>query len=214
MDGLFLFLAGVAVGSAPIWLYRRRVGVPPGQAVLVYGRGELQPDVYFGSVFLRPLVDRWELMDLTVKPLELQCCGKEGLLCKDNVRVDVRATLLMAISPMPNNVIQVAQSVGVERAADPQVVRRLFESKALQALKVAFKRREFLELAEHMGAIQQEVVEHFGTDLCGYQIVDLDFHSWEQTPVSQLDPGNIFDAEGIRKITEMTAIQALLAGED
>jgi len=38
--------------------------------------------------------------------------------------------------------------------------------------------------------------------------------AWEQTPVSQLDPGNIFDAEGIRKITEMTAIQALLAGED
>jgi hypothetical protein len=48
-----------------------------------------------------------------------------------------------------------------------------------------------------------------GTDLNGYSLEDAAIDFLEQTPLSSLDPKNILDAQGIRKITELTAIEAV-----
>jgi uncharacterized membrane protein YqiK len=48
-----------------------------------------------------------------------------------------------------------------------------------------------------------------GTDLNGYSLEDAAIDFLEQTPLHALDSKNILDAQGIRKITELTAIEAV-----
>ena len=50
-----------------------------------------------------------------------------------------------------------------------------------------------------------------GTDLNGFVLDDCAIDYLEQTPIESLDPDNILDAEGIKKITDLTAAQAKLS---
>ena len=48
-----------------------------------------------------------------------------------------------------------------------------------------------------------------GQDLSGYVLEDVAIDFLEQTSINDLDPNNIMDAEGIRRITELTAQQSV-----
>lgn len=52
-----------------------------------------------------------------------------------------------------------------------------------------------------------------GNDLNGYVLEDVAIDYLEQTAKNSLDPSNILDAEGIRKITELTATQNVITNE-
>ena len=52
-----------------------------------------------------------------------------------------------------------------------------------------------------------------GSDLNGYVLEDVAIDYLEQTAKNSLDPSNILDAEGIRKITELTATQNVITNE-
>ena len=51
------------------------------------------------------------------------------------------------------------------------------------------------------------IIDNIGTDLNGYVLEDVAIDYLEQTPIEKLDPNNILDSQGIRKITELTAEQ-------
>ncbi|CAM5688267.1 hypothetical protein SCALM49S_09791 [Streptomyces californicus] len=57
------------------------------------------------------------------------------------------------------------------------------------------------------------MIQVIGTDLNGYHLDDAAIDFLEQTPMSQLDGSNILDAQGIRKITELTAIEHVRTNE-
>ena len=52
-----------------------------------------------------------------------------------------------------------------------------------------------------------------GEDLDGYVLDDAVIDHLEQTPIDQLDPDDIRDAEGIRKITEITSAEKIKTAE-
>lgn len=58
---------------------------------------------------------------------------------------------------------------------------------------------------------RDEIVNIIGTDLNGYTLEDCAIDFLEQTPISHLKADNILDAEGIKKITELTAVQNMKA---
>ena len=202
MLGLALaFGAGLGVGGATLWLHSRRLTVTPGQALIVTG-SDSQPKVYFESTRVWPLLHRWDMLDISLKILELSFTGSEGLLCRDNIRVDVKATIMVCIPRDPDSIVTVAKTLGCERASDLAILEKLFFGRASQALKVAFKGCDFDDLSERWPDIREQAIVLMGQDLHGYQLEDLVLESWQQTPLSKLDPNNILDAEGIRKITE------------
>ena len=64
---------------------------------------------------------------------------------------------------------------------------------------------EFAELIENRGAVQEcKSWKKIGDDLHGFKIEDCAIDHLEQTAIEFLDPNNILDAEGIKKITEIT----------
>ena len=57
------------------------------------------------------------------------------------------------------------------------------------------------------------ILKLIGTDLNGFVLEDVAIDFLEQTPLQLLNPDNILDSEGIKKITELTANQKVLANK-
>jgi regulator of protease activity HflC (stomatin/prohibitin superfamily) len=85
-------------------------------------------------------------MDISVKTVEIDRRGKEGLICKDNIRADIKVTFFVRVNKTPEDVLKVAQSIGCARASDQQTLDELFSAKFSEALKTVGKQLEFEEL--------------------------------------------------------------------
>ena len=111
------------------------------------------------------------------------------------------------MNPIKEDIQQVAETIGSKRASDPELLNTLFEAKFSEALKTVGKRFNFVDLYNTRDELKRELLEVIGKDLNGYKLDDAAIDYLEQTPVEQLDSNNILDAEGIRKITQLTAEQ-------
>ena len=158
------------------------------------------------SVMLRlPFVHRWDIMDIQVKKLEVARKGKDGLICMDNIRADIEVAFYVRVDPDDSNIIEVAQAVGCERASEIDKLKELFEAKFSDALKAAGKQMKFADLYTKRTEFRNMVKKEIGDDLNGYLLEDVAIDYLEQTARSDHDPNNVLDAEGIRKINEITA---------
>ena len=90
-------------------------------------------------------------------------------------------------------------------------MNELFDSKFSEALKTVGKQFDFVELYTSREQFKQQILHIIGRDLNGYLLDDAAIDYLEQTPKEKLNMDNILDAEGIKKITDLTAKQAVLA---
>src|SRR5690606_21234481 len=141
---------------------------------------------------------------ISVKTLDIDRRGKEGLICQDNIRADIRVTFFVRVNKTTEDVLKVAQAIGCARASDPRTLETLFVAKFSEALKTVGKRLQFEELYTKRDEFRDQIIQVIGKDLNGYVLEDAAIDYLEQTPVEALDPQNILDAQGIRKITMIT----------
>lgn len=196
----------LAVGLFVTRLYRK---VHQGQALII-NRSKTTTVTFNGGVVL-PVVHKAELMDIGVKVIEIEKMGNEGLICQDNIRADIRVSFYVRVNPTEEDVKKVAQLVGCASASDPVKMDELFSAKFAEALKTAGKQMEFVQLYEQRERFRTSVIGVIGDDLNGYMLDDVAIEYLEQTPIEQLDPNNVLDAEGIKKITDVTSRENILA---
>ena len=177
--------------------------VDQGEALIVNNMSKV-PSVHFTGAMVLPVIHRAEKMRISVIPLQIDRRGKNGLICKDNYRADISVGLYLRVNETPDDVLKVAKSVGVTRASDKAAVDELFNAKFSEALKTVGKQFEFVELFEKRQEFREAIVELIGKDLNGYVLEDVAIDYLEQTPVSELDPNNVMDSDGIRRIKEIT----------
>ncbi|GLU50059.1 SPFH domain-containing protein [Nocardiopsis ansamitocini] len=170
-------------------------------------------DVTFTGAVVLPVLHKAETMDISVKTMEITRTAHEGLICRDNIRADIRVTFFVRVNKTTEDVIKVAQAIGTERASDQSTLQELFNAKFSEALKTVGKHLDFEELYTERGQFRDRIIEFIGTDLNGYSLEDAAIDYLEQTPMAQLDAANILDAQGIRKITELTAAQNIRTNE-
>ncbi|MBU2669593.1 flotillin family protein [Actinoplanes bogorensis] len=166
-------------------------------------------DVTFTGAVVLPVLHKAEMMDISVKTIEITRTGHEGLICKDNIRADIRITFFVRVNKTTEDVIKVAQAIGTDRASNESTLQELFSAKFSEALKTVGKQLDFVDLYTRRNDFRDQIIEVIGTDLNGYSLEDAAIDFLEQTPMASLDPKNILDAQGIRKITELTAIESV-----
>ena len=192
------------------WLLNRFYKkVPQGKAWVRNGGGA--PKISFGGILVIPVIHRLEEMDISVKRVEIYRHGQEGLICQDNIRADIKVCFFVRVNPQAEDVLQVAQLVGCQRASSEAAMNELFDAKFSEALKTVGKQFDFVELYTSREKFKQEILNIIGRDLNGYLLDDAAIDYLEQTPKEKLNMDNILDAEGIKKITDLTAQQAVLA---
>ncbi|PCJ17816.1 MAG: hypothetical protein COB04_08125 [Gammaproteobacteria bacterium] len=165
------------------------------------------PKVHFTGALVYPIIYRKELMKISLLTLEVDRRGKDGLICADNMRADITVAFYLRVNETAEDVLKVAKSIGANRASDKEAVNELFTAKFSEALKTVGKQIEFVSLFENRQDFREKIILVIGDDLNGYVLEDVAIDYLEQTPKSSLDPSNILDAEGIKKITELTAQQ-------
>ncbi|MGW7264933.1 SPFH domain-containing protein [Streptomyces sp. NPDC054842] len=170
-------------------------------------------DVTFTGQVVLPVLHKAEVMDISVKTIEITRAGKEGLICRDNIRADIRISFFVKVNKTVEDVVKVAQAVGTVRASDQRTLQELFHAKFSEALKTVGKQMDFTDLYTKREELRYKIIELIGIDLNGYHLEDAAIDYLEQTPMTQLDPANVLDAQGIRKITELTAVEHVRTNE-
>lgn len=170
-------------------------------------------DVTFTGQVVLPVLHKAETLDISVKTLEISRTGREGLICRDNIRADIRIQFFLRVNKTVEDVIRVAQSIGTARASDAGALQEFFNAKFSEALKTVGKQLDFTDLYTQREEFRDRIIAVIGTDLNGYSLEDAAIDYVEQTPLSQLDAQNILDAQGIRKITELTAAEHVRTNE-
>ncbi len=205
-----IVLASVVIGYVLlIRLFYRKIN--QGQALVRTGYGET--NVAFNGMWVIPLLHNAEIMDISLKQVIINRDGKDGLICRDNLRADIKVAFYVRVNPTVEDVKMVANTIGCARASDPELLNVLFESKFSEALKTVGKRFDFVELYDAREKFRDEIINLIGRQLNGYFLDDAAIDYLEQTPVEFLDEDNILDAEGIKKIRDLTAKQITLANK-
>ena len=205
--GVLVFL--VATLGLIFWvlsMYKKTV-----QGIVILRTGYGGTKVFFNAGIVIPVIHRQENMDISVKKLEISREGKDGLICKDNMRADIQVAFFIRVNKSVDDIVNVAQTIGCQRASDISTLRELFEAKFSEALKTVGKKFDFTELYEARSEFRNEILNIIGTDLNGYVLDDCAIDYLEQTSLNHLNKDNILDAEGIKKITELTANQNIKA---
>ncbi|OWG18473.1 hypothetical protein KDK82_1952 [Delftia sp. K82] len=212
-------VAGVVIGSVFVVILGLfalvkafYIKVPQGTALIINDTTS-QPKVKFTGGLVLPVIHKKEFMQISLLTLEIDRRGKEGLICRDNMRADITVAFYLRVNETAEDVLKVAKAIGVDRASDKTAVNELFNAKFSEALKTVGKQIEFVKLFENRQDFRDQIIHVIGNDLNGYVLEDVAIDYLEQTPKSSLDPNNILDAEGIRKITELTANQNIVTNE-
>ncbi len=203
-----IFIIGGGIAALMIKCLRK---VEQGSAIIRNGMGGTK--VSFDRNVVIPILHIVESMDISVKRIEIDRSGEDGLICKDNIRADIKVAFFVRVNKETEDVKRVAQFLGCARASDEVALRTVFEPKFSEALKTVGKQFDFVELYNSREEFREQILRIIGTDLNGYVLDDAAIDYLEQTDLEKLNPNNVLDAEGIKKITDLTAKEVTLANQ-
>ncbi|WP_435601209.1 SPFH domain-containing protein [Streptomyces sp. C10-9-1] len=211
--GIGVLVAAVLLIAVGLLLVVTRLfrKVEQGKALIVSKMRKV--DVTFTGQVVLPVLHKAEIMDISVKTIDITRAGRDGLICRDNIRADIRISFFVRVNKTVEDVVKVAQAIGTARASDKDTLQELFNAKFSEALKTVGKQMDFTDLYTKRDELRDRIIQVIGTDLNGYSLEDAAIDYLEQTPLKQLDPSNVLDAQGIRKITELTAAEHVRTNE-
>jgi len=211
IGGVLVIFGGLAIIIAKF--YRK---VDQGQALIINKMTE-EPEVTFTGGVVYPIIHRAEIIDISVKRIDIDRRGKNGLICKDYLRADINVNFFVRINPIKEKVLEVASTIGCGRASDLAALDELFNAKFSEALKTAGKQFEFAALFDKRDDFREKVKEVIGEDLNGFVLEDVAIDYLEQTDLKFLNVNDTNDAQGIEKIVRITkekqVIEARLSNE-
>ena len=213
MIGGAVLVGGLILGMGILMLIAKFYKKVEQGKALVVNKMKQEPEVTFTGATVLPVIHKAEVMDISVKTLEIDRRAKDGLICRDNIRADIKVNFFVRVNKRKEDVIKVAQSIGCARASSPETLDELFSAKFSEALKTVGKQLDFVDLYTKRDEFRDAIIQIIGRDLNGYALEDAAIDYLEQTPLEHLDPQNILDAQGIRRITELTAIEHIKTNE-
>jgi flotillin len=144
-------------------------------------------------------------VNLETLKLEVERKGTDALITKDNLRVDVKAEFYIKVHPEEDAVMNASRSLG-EKSVTAQEVAHLVFEKLVSALRSVAATKDLVEIHGQRNAFASGVQDLVRADLepNGLSLESVTISKLDQTNQDLLSDTNIFDAQGKRKITEIT----------
>ncbi|MBA3272862.1 MAG: flotillin family protein, partial [Chthoniobacterales bacterium] len=198
--GLFVLLA-VAVISMFMRLYRK---ASANMAFVRTGMGGAKV-IQDGGCIVLPVLHQVIPVSMETMRLNVERRGVHALITKDNLRVDLSAEFYIKVQANADDILQAARSLG-SRNVEANAVSDLVQEKLVSALRTVAATKELVELHskrdEFASAVQQIVMHDLASN--GLSLETVTISSLDQTDPTQLQERNVFDAQGLRKIAEIT----------
>src|SRR3954471_1657228 len=168
------------------------------------GMGGAKP-IKDGGTLVIPVVHQVIPVSLETMRLNVERRGAHALITKDNLRVDLSAEFYIKVQANTDDIIQAARSLG-GRNVQPDMVSELVQEKLVSALRTVAATKELVELHakrdEFANAVQAICTHDLASN--GLTLESVTISSLDQTDPTQLQERNVFDAQGLRKIAEIT----------
>jgi flotillin len=144
---------------------------------------------------------------VSLKVIKLTCVreGPDALITKDYLRADVHSEFYMRVGATPEQVMNAARSFGEESGTEDRIDEKVGH-KLISALRSVAAKHELAELHSDREsfaiAVQELVAKEIEPN--GLILETVTISRLDQTDPSHLNDNNVFDAQGKRKITEIT----------
>jgi uncharacterized membrane protein YqiK len=196
-----LLLAAALVALAFRWLY---VKVPANMAFIRTGLGGWKTVTDAGA-FVLPVVHNIQWLSLETFKIEVIRTKRDAFILKDRYRVDIGAEFYVKILPEPVMIEAASRSLG-DKSFSAEGIMALIGEKLVSAMRSAAAQMGLVELHENRRGFALKVKELVTEPLSqnGLGVEDVAIFHLDQTDKAHLDPTNIFDAEGLRQITDQT----------
>jgi uncharacterized membrane protein YqiK len=173
------------------------------------GRGGNKVVLDGGSMVI-PILHRMLEINLRTMKLGVNPRGQNALITRDNLRANVLAQFYIRVQADEEHILNAARSLG-ESSVNAEAVEALVSEKLVSALRAIASQMDLFEIHTKRDEFAEKVKEHVKSDLeaNGLLLESVTISELDQTDPAELSDNNVFDAQGKRKITEITAAAAV-----
>ncbi len=198
--GAAIFLLGGILWLIRHWLLRPSANL----AYVITGLGGRRVAIDGSRIYI-PFLHEKVPVSLETMKLEVERKGPDALITRDNLRVDVKAEFYIKVQPDAESVLNAARSLG-DKSVNAQSVSALVFEKLVSALRSVAATKDLVEIHAQRDAFASSVQQLVRSDLeqNGLTLESVTISRLDQTSQELLSDNNIFDAQGKRKITEIT----------
>ncbi len=158
-----------------------------------------------GGSIVVPVVHKVVQVSLETMKLEVERTGEDALITRDNLRCDMAAEFYIKVQAVNDDILNASRSLGDRSINGPAVNDLIFE-KLVSSLRSVAATRDLAQLHaerdDFAGAVSELVREDLKSN--GLTLESVTISRLDQTNTERLNDGNVFDAQGLRKIAEIT----------
>ncbi len=162
-----------------------------------------------GGCFALPILHQIQRVSMGSVTFPVHRKGRESLLTKDQLRADIEMEFELRVEPTAEGIATAAQVLGMRIARGGDAIREVVGGALINAMQDAAARRSLadihLDRSGYTAEVTQAVAEHAAR--LGLAMVSTSLVSVDQSDLSQLNEGNAFNAQGMRRLAEMVAEQ-------
>ncbi len=198
--GLLLLLVGIVV-AVLFTLYQK---TSANESIVRTGYGGAKVIVDGGTLFI-PVIHKMLRVPLQTVRLDVTREGGDALITQDMLRADLKAEFYIKVQAHEDHIINAARSLG-DRTLNADSVKELVFDKLVSALRTVAANRTLYELNTKRDEFAEEVHKILALDLQhnGLTLETVTISKLDQTDSKFLSESNVFDAQGLKRLTEIT----------
>src|SRR5688572_7099469 len=156
-----------------------------------------------GGALVLPVLHETIPVNMNTLRLEVRRSNEQALITKDRMRVDVQAEFYVRVQPTVESIANAAQTLG-RRTMEPGTLKELVEGKFVDALRAVAAEMAMEELHEQRVNFVQKVQSAVSEDILknGLELESVSLTGLDQTNREFFNADNVFDAEGLTKMTQ------------
>jgi uncharacterized membrane protein YqiK len=185
-----------------IWVYKR---APANMGFIRTGFLGTKVCLGRGAVVL-PVFHEVSWISLETIKLIVSRSREQAVLTSDKIRIDIVTELYAHVGRTEEDLLTASRSLG-DKTFDAEKVRNLLEAKVVSAIRSYAATKTLSELHENReefaSAVKENVIASFQVN--GLLLEEVTIVTLEQAGKEYFNSNNIFDAEGLKIITEITS---------
>jgi uncharacterized membrane protein YqiK len=185
-----------------IWIYKR---APSNMGFIRTGFLGTKVCLGKGAIVL-PVFHEITWVSLETIKFAVSRAREQAVLTADNIRIDVTTELYAHVGHTVEAVLTASRTLG-EKTFDADKVRNLLEAKVVGALRSFAATKTLKQLHENRDTFAREIKDNVSESFAanGLMLEEVTIVALEQSTKEYFRADNVFDAEGLKVITEITS---------
>lgn len=197
---LFIFLVIVAIAIIVFFKFYRKTSKEICFVRTGFGGEKV---VKGGGAIVIPFLQNITEVNLNTLRLPVHCSKTKAVITKDRIRVDVVVDFYVRVALDKSSISIAAATLG-SRTLDPEALRNIVEGKFIDAISSIAAETTIQELHENRKSFSARIHDFLLADLSknGLELESVSITSLDQSSMEYFNSANIFDAEGLTRLTE------------